>query len=69
MTLRQKKTSRSPSSNQIDQLKKANAQHKRTIASLKKEPPKETSQAETPDIEADAGDSFGGKAKKVRGNP
>ena len=59
---------RTPSSNQIEALKKANAQHKRTIASLKKDPPKETSQAEVNDIETDAGDSFGGKAKKVKIN-
>ena len=63
-----KNKSCSTSSNQIDQLKKANAQHKRTIASLKKDPPKDPSQVEMPDIEDDAGNSFGGKAKKVRTN-
>ena len=59
----------SSNNNQIDQLKKANAQHKRTIASLKKDPPKDNPDAETHDVEADAGNSFGGKAKKVKINP
>ena len=49
--------------NQIDQLKKANAQHKRTIASLKKDTSQEIS-TEPPDVEDDAGNSFGGKATK-----
>ena len=57
---------KSGTTNQIDQLKKANAQHKRTIASLKKETSQETP-TEPPDVEDDAGNSFGGKAtKKVR---
>ena len=63
-----KNKSNSTSSNQIDQLKKQNAQHKRTIASLKKDPPKDSTHVEVPDIEDDAGNSFGGKAKKVRIN-
>ena len=51
--------------NQLNQLKKANAQHKRTIASLKKDANDENA-ADDGDIE-DAGNSFGGKAKKKKG--
>ena len=52
--------------NQINQLKKANAKHKRTIASLKKDTNDDEENADAKDIEADAGDSFGGKAKKSK---
>ena len=51
--------------NQLNQLKKANAQHKRTIASLKKDANDENA-ADNGDIE-DAGNSFGDKAKKKKG--
>ena len=61
-------TNRNPKAeNQIKQLKQANALHKRTIASLKKDDD-DTNQSTTdsPDIEGDAGDAFGGKSKKVK---
>ena len=51
--------------NQLKQLKKENARHKRTIASLKSDPsdqPEET--ADNKDIEQDTDDSFGGKKSK-----
>ena len=51
--------------NQIKQLKEANAKHKRTIASLKKDSDNE-SVKDDGDIEIDAGDAFGGKAKKAK---
>ena len=51
--------------NQLNQLKKANAMHKRTIASLKMDANDENA-ADDGDIE-DAGNSFGGKAKKKKG--
>ena len=52
-------------SNQLKQLKEANAKHKRTIASLKKDPNNESAEDDA-DIEMDAGDAFGGKAKKAK---
>jgi len=53
--------------NQLTQLKKANAQHKRTIAGLKSEASgSETPDATPMDIEEDAGNAFGGKSKKSK---
>ena len=54
--------------NTIKQLKAANALHKRKIASLKKESSdeKDSSNEDMPDIEADAGNAFGGKSKKKK---
>ena len=52
-------------SNQLTQLKAANAKHKRTIAGLKSS----SSETETPPIEEDiedAGNAFGGKTKKSK---
>ena len=54
-------------SNQFKQLKEANAKHKRTIASLKKEDPEDESTNKDKDIEMDdAGNAFGGKTKKAK---
>jgi len=50
--------------NQLTQLKKANAKHKRTIAGLKTDPAVKTDSTHDKDIEQDAGDAFGGKKSK-----
>ena len=52
--------------NQINQLEKEHANHKRTIASLKKHTDREDTNTEAEDIESDTGNSFGGKAKQTK---
>ena len=52
-------------SNQISQLQASNLEHKKTIASLKRAQGQSQPAADDDDIE-DAGNSFGGKAKKAK---
>ena len=70
INIRRKDRTSSPNAeNTIKQLKAANAQHKHTIASLKKEPTDDGEShpsGDAPDIEGDAIDAFGGKSKKKK---
>ena len=66
---RSNKRSSSNAENTIKQLKAANALHKRTIASLKMETTDNSESSpsgDTPDIEGDPSDAFGGKSKKKK---
>ena len=66
---RSNKGSSSNAENTIKQLKAANALHKRTIASLKKETTDNSESSpsgDTPDIEGDSSDAFRGKSKKKK---
>ena len=66
---RSNKGSSSNAENTIKQLKAANALHKRTIASLKKETTDVSEpfpSGDAPDIEGDPSDAFGGKSKKKK---